>query len=64
VEKIIYIKIQQHYCPKVVGAHDGNKDSLGSVLKLMEAIVEPLVAPIMDIVSLWWNLLWSLRCLW
>jgi len=39
-EKIIGTKIQQHYHPKVVGAHDETMDSLAQVVKLA---MEPMV---------------------
>lgn len=40
VKKTIDAKMQLYH-PKVVGVQDGNKNSLYSVLNLVEAVVEP-----------------------
>jgi len=46
-EKKVYANIQQLYCSKVVGAHDGNKSSPCSVLKLEEVVVKHVLEPIL-----------------
>jgi len=42
-EKIVSVKIQLYHL-KLVGVHDENKGSISYVLKLVEAIVQPVVS--------------------
>ena len=48
-EKIVGVKIQQHYHPKVIGAQDGTNGSLTQVVEtIVEFVVEPMMEPVVE----------------